>query len=105
MSFTPIGNDVTAAGFLAAGITVFGATGIIVGVRIHNSYVYAKHLFLDDCKRCHRYLWNLVTQIITDTSVIDLAVFAWMLQVANFGVYIQLFRKSSFFQPLCRGTH
>ncbi|KAK7715659.1 hypothetical protein SLS63_011335 [Diaporthe eres] len=69
MSFKPIGNDVTAAEFLAAGITVFGATGIIVSVRIHNSYVYAKHLFLDDY----------------------LAVFAWIVQVVNFGVYIELF--------------
>lgn len=96
MSFKPIGNDVTAGEFLAAGITVFGATGIIVGVRIHNSYVHAKHLFLDDCKWCHRYLWSLVTRIITDTSMIDLAVFAWILQVVNFGVYIELFRKSPF---------
>lgn len=94
MSFKPIG--MTAAGFLAAGITVFGATGIIVSVRIHNSYVYAKRLFLDDCKWCHRYLWSIVTQTITDTSVIDLAVFAWILQVVNFGVYIELFRRSSF---------
>lgn len=104
MSFKPIGNDVTAAEFLAAGITVFGATGIIVGVRIHNSYVYAKHIFLDDCRWCHRYLWRLVTRIVTDTFVIDLAVFAWILQVVNFGVYIELFRKSSSLWLLVRGT-
>lgn len=94
----------TASEFLAAGITVFGATGIIVAVRIHNSYVYAKHIFLDDCKWCHRYLWTLVTRTITDTSVIDLAVFAWILQVVNFGVYIELFRKSFSLFFLLRGT-
>jgi hypothetical protein len=69
MSFRLPGDDVTAGGFLAAGITVFGVTGIIVGVRVYNSYGYTKQLFLDDY----------------------LAVFAWVLQVVNFGMYIELF--------------
>lgn len=69
MSFKLPGDDVSAAGFLAAGITVFGVTGIMVGIRVYNSHVYSKHFFLDDY----------------------LAVFAWIFQVVNFGVYIQLF--------------
>jgi hypothetical protein len=70
MSFKVPGDDITAAGFLAAGITVFGVTGIIVGVRVYTSYVYTKHLFLDDY----------------------MAVFAWAIQVVNFGMYIEFFR-------------
>lgn len=50
MSFKPLGNDVTAAEFLAAAISVFGTTGVVVGIRVYNSWVYNKRLFMDDCE-------------------------------------------------------
>ncbi|KAI0971689.1 hypothetical protein F4678DRAFT_472207 [Xylaria arbuscula] len=68
MLFSLQGNEVTAAGFLAAGIVVFSVTGIFVIIRLINSFGYAKHLYADDY----------------------LAVFAWALQAVNFGVYIKL---------------
>ncbi|KAI0546093.1 hypothetical protein F4679DRAFT_438446 [Xylaria curta] len=68
MSFTLPGGQITAAGFLAAGITVFGVTGLFVIIRLVNSFGYSKQLFADDY----------------------LAVFAWALQAVNFGLYIQL---------------
>ncbi|KAI2606724.1 hypothetical protein GGR54DRAFT_405516 [Hypoxylon sp. NC1633] len=69
MSFKLPGDEISSAGFLAAGITIFGGTGLFVVIRVLNSLGYSKQLFLDDY----------------------LAVFAWVLQVVNFGVYIQLF--------------
>ncbi|KAJ8123108.1 hypothetical protein ONZ43_g862 [Nemania bipapillata] len=68
MLFALPGNEVTAAGFLTAGIVVFGVTGIFVIIRLINSFGYSKHLYADDY----------------------LAVFAWALQAVNFGVYIKL---------------
>ncbi|KAI8953720.1 hypothetical protein F4801DRAFT_106418 [Xylaria longipes] len=68
MSFTLPGGQITAAGFLAAGITVFGVTGIFVIIRLVNSFGYSKQLFADDY----------------------LAVLAWALQAVNFGLYIKL---------------
>ncbi|KAI3317920.1 hypothetical protein HD806DRAFT_513651 [Xylariaceae sp. AK1471] len=68
MYFTLPGDQITAEGFLAAGITVFGVTGIFVIIRLVNSFGYTKHLYADDY----------------------LAVFAWALQAVNFGLYIKL---------------
>ncbi|KAI1172622.1 hypothetical protein F4777DRAFT_601394 [Nemania sp. FL0916] len=68
MLFTLPGNAITAAGFIAASVTVFVVTAVFVTIRVINGLTYSKQLFADDY----------------------LAIFALALQIVNFGLYIKL---------------